>query len=942
MTKAARQNDDTRPAPRPSQSPTRRLARSTGAASALALAAFAGGLGSTTSDAHAQAQLGILQIFEIQWLDLERRVPDVFLGGYNGLWIPQPGLAGFQSVGYDVFDRFDLGQPPLSDNSFNRKRTTYGTEATFRAMVQEMRRANVQVFPDAVLNHNSGRTTDYNFYAAGGYPGFHVPLPNPARNLEPTDDWGDFHGGVAGGYLQSEDPGGPRYNLWEGDLVALVDINQFDSNFFIRHPTTPGDPQNIPAGTERNLPDASNARFYPDLSLAPDTFTNPSSNHSGSDFVTRYPFNLSDPMAGDPVPETPGQLLGRWAQWMLQVQGVDGFRLDASKHTFPGFWDFIYDSSVFLGRTRADGVRVTPFTFGENTAGNGDILFNYFRKDGFANRDSLDLSGAGSLRNLINAGGFGNWNDVFPSHLDTTDDGFQNGSAGVFHVFSHDNGTLDGPAALPSDRSQGWFAHAYTQLRPGVSIVYHNAKGVPRSSGFFPDEGTPVALGWNPNTLAPEDVLTNLNHIRNTYAFAQYVPLDNGADTLIFERSIPFQGGRSGNLLVATNDRYDVGFDQRTVQTSFPQGTRLHELTGNAADPMVDPSNSVPDILVVGNNGFVTVNVPRNTSTAGEHNKGFVAYGPPTPITDVTIVGASSVLPPDPVSFPDHLQRLATIPVVTTDAFTLRLETQVRDAIDGVTDDNALFRIDAGAGDWNGSGGPDFPLSQSVIGGYEQFTDVNQPGMGGGPAGPGLYEQVIDATRLSEGFHYISGIAFRQRPSGTTPLFGEDREVVCIDRVEAPLELVSLGDDDFDPRPTWEVVTPDGTVERVHTYLNLAPGSDPVALADIFNAARRFDRNQFQRTFDTDLLPGENTVTVVAFESCGRAVVREFQIVFGDASCNPADLAEPFGQLTFGDISVFLAAFSAQDPSADLAAPFGQFTFGDISAFLAAFSAGCP
>jgi hypothetical protein len=58
--------------------------------------------------------------------------------------------------------------------------------------------------------------------------------------------------------------------------------------------------------------------------------------------------------------------------------------------------------------------------------------------------------------------------------------------------------------------------------------------------------------------------------------------------------------------------------------------------------------------------------------------------------------------------------------------------------------------------------------------------------------------------------------------------------------------------------------------------------------------------------------------------------------------CNPADLAPPFGQLTFGDISAFLAAFQAMDPAADLAPPFGQLTFGDISAFLAAFSGGCP
>jgi hypothetical protein len=54
-----------------------------------------------------------------------------------------------------------------------------------------------------------------------------------------------------------------------------------------------------------------------------------------------------------------------------------------------------------------------------------------------------------------------------------------------------------------------------------------------------------------------------------------------------------------------------------------------------------------------------------------------------------------------------------------------------------------------------------------------------------------------------------------------------------------------------------------------------------------------------------------------------------------------ADLAEPFGQLSFGDVAAFLDAFNAQDPAADIALPFGQFTFADISAFTAAFDAGC-
>ncbi len=58
--------------------------------------------------------------------------------------------------------------------------------------------------------------------------------------------------------------------------------------------------------------------------------------------------------------------------------------------------------------------------------------------------------------------------------------------------------------------------------------------------------------------------------------------------------------------------------------------------------------------------------------------------------------------------------------------------------------------------------------------------------------------------------------------------------------------------------------------------------------------------------------------------------------------CNPADFAEPFGDLTFADITAFLAAFNAGGRPADLAEPFGQLTFADITAFLAAFAAGCP
>ena len=57
------------------------------------------------------------------------------------------------------------------------------------------------------------------------------------------------------------------------------------------------------------------------------------------------------------------------------------------------------------------------------------------------------------------------------------------------------------------------------------------------------------------------------------------------------------------------------------------------------------------------------------------------------------------------------------------------------------------------------------------------------------------------------------------------------------------------------------------------------------------------------------------------------------------ATC-PADLTGD-GELNFFDVSAFLAALGAQDPSADFTGD-GEFNFFDVSAFLQAFATGCP
>ncbi len=66
-----------------------------------------------------------------------------------------------------------------------------------------------------------------------------------------------------------------------------------------------------------------------------------------------------------------------------------------------------------------------------------------------------------------------------------------------------------------------------------------------------------------------------------------------------------------------------------------------------------------------------------------------------------------------------------------------------------------------------------------------------------------------------------------------------------------------------------------------------------------------------------------------------------YTIAGGNGSCSAADLAEPFGELDFFDVSAFLGAFGNNQASADMNND-GNWDFFDVSAYLATYSAGCP
>ncbi len=861
--------------------------------------------------------LTILQWYEQPWLSMERRVPDLFLAGYDAVWLPPVSKAASTgSVGYDVFDRFDLGSPGSP--------TAYGTEQTFAAARQELQRANALVFIDAVLNHNSGRTNNLAFQLAGGWPGFWMGPIDPDKGQ--GDDWGDFHDGF-GGEL-------------DGDLSGLIDIDQAANHRFIRHPVDPSDPRNIPPGTHRNLPDPANVRFYPDADLPAVTVHSPGAVNPVTGWVRTgpitlefHPFDASDPASGDPVPDNATGLLMRWVQWMLEVQGVDGFRLDAAKHVPAWFWDSFFDTVVHQRWKTPAGTPATPLSFGEIVDGNDKILGQYFRKDGFGNRDALDVSGAGGLRDIrANPVGTG-WNDVLARHLDAFDDGYQNGSAGINHVFSHDNGSWGNgqEPQLPTVREQGLFTHAYLLMRPGHAIVYHNARGVRRDAGaFWAREGVPLALGWNPAAGAEDPRITDLVRLRNEYGRGEFYvlnPSDLGT-VIIFERRTP--GGGPGNVLVAASDSYASGSATRTVTTGFPAGTRLHEQTGAAADPGVNPSGAIAPVLTVGPGGAVTLTVPNNVSSAGEHNHGYVVYGPALPDATLELTDVSSVLPADPAHWAPHLRRRADVPVIRSDAFTLRVRTRQADPLDPNTDDGALFRFNRGYADANGDGSVDFGEDQGVASGFERFLTTNAPLYANPGASEGLYEQTVDASVLPEGMNYITVRVFRHRDAGD-PLFRELRQVVYIDRLPPALDFLDLPAEVEGDSVQVNVRTADRTAPAVYVLVN--PPAELEPLLTPANLATYIDRHDHRKTV-FGLHHGTNEIVAVAMEPTGAIGVVRGEVF---AALCKADW-DRTGSVTVNDLLAFLGAFRNGDADYDES---GSTTINDLLAFLGAFRTGC-
>lgn len=224
--------------------------------------------------------------------DMENKIPDLVAAGINSVWLPpQCKATGVFDVGYGIYDLYDLGE-------FDQKgeqRTKYGTKEEYLQLIRALHEAGIRVYADVVLNHKAGADESEHFDAV---------QVNPANRTEEIGDvheieaWTHFHfPGRRGKYSDFQ---------WHWYHFTGVDFDQKSGE----------------SGVYRVVGDGKGWAY------------GVSGEKGNFDYLMFADIDHHHPEVREE--------LFRWADWMIEETGVDGFRVDAAKHIDRTFMrDFI-------------------------------------------------------------------------------------------------------------------------------------------------------------------------------------------------------------------------------------------------------------------------------------------------------------------------------------------------------------------------------------------------------------------------------------------------------------------------------------------------------------------------------------------------------------------------------------------------------------------------
>lgn len=686
--------------------------------SVLCLLSFAGA---------AQAEV-LMQWFESDWDEMYQKLPKVAEIGYDSLWIPPPtkGPVGtstkWANVGYNLYDRFDVGDVPQRGSLATR----YGTRGSLRAMVDNAHGLDIKIIPDIVMNHN-GNGPDFREYPGMTATDFHVQWQEGYSSTlnykrAPRMNWWYHHEGYGA-------------TMWT-DLANLADIRTED------HPLV-GDRKRFTG--QKTDSDGQSFNFVDGTSYV---------RHVGQ--YDRYPYAYTN--------ENAAEMLYRWIAWLGNTIDYDGLRLDAGKHTPYEF--FGWRGSGFLHEAQWNYTQRRGYTFGGNPT---DLFSNdRDRTNAFIFAEILSpwteieywyRQGTGNPMRFLDYG--------MKKHSEAKFNGDMSGlgeygsdfgpSAGVTYVWGHD----EGPNA-----SKVNLAYAYILCHVGVPMVYYTGNNItwenygrnPYNPSDPNKNKTWMIPGYDSHALGEggSGAIPNLVWINQNFARGSEINRWRDGDFFALERYEDADGNGldagDGIMLLALNDS---GNDiTKTLSCSFPNGTVLKDFTGNNGD------------TATVNNGQVSIRVP------GMSGQGFVVYAPQCAdgvVVDVkqggSTVGNMTWIVPGGTHASSSTQYL---PRITADTATL--DVFVTQVPAGITVDNVMLK-------WGN--GVQLPVTNffdsgrgRVSGRFHNLNRVNSTN----------YSLTFSTTNLSEGLHIVKARAFTQRNSSESAIFNTASKVVYVDR----------------------------------------------------------------------------------------------------------------------------------------------------------------
>ncbi len=510
----------------------------------------------------------MLQYFNTSWKEIEERMPELAEAGYGSLWLPPPTKAsGGLSVGYDLWDRFDLG----SKDQRGTVSTRYGTEADLQSMMRTAHRFGIRVYFDNIMNHNAFDTPAFDeFSPIDIYPGFvpedfHLRITEEGyfRKWDNTRNWSDawqvMNLGLADLIDIAQEPGGWNDNFGPAEGGRIRKIR------FLRHPSNPEYYCYKPSATGQTH--ARNEGTY--VGFGPGNGLTPQFLAANADFYSEY------------VEE----LLHRAARWKMDRTRADGLRLDAVKHVRDDFFGASgagKDSSNYgyTGQVQAQFNLSRGFSDWGN---HRDSVFDTER-----GRDDAMVFG----EHLGQPPGYGGYiergmrlvdNDLrsnFNNLLGNPSSGLQGfdqpGSGGmaaevaVTHAQSHDSDYA----------ARRELQHAFYFTRAGLPLVYtdgnYNAPLLNQSGGAFPRHSNTAFLGQFADPRLPNLMQIHQNFSRGSQVGAWGGSADLVAYERIDRRNNPPNNAAAAVALVMINDNYASGVGQN-FSSSFPPGAHLYQ-----------------------------------------------------------------------------------------------------------------------------------------------------------------------------------------------------------------------------------------------------------------------------------------------------------------------------------------------------------------------------